>query len=535
MTATEEPPELAEEINGAWYRPGPSIDDFHESNAFVRVLVGGRGSGKTVGVAVDASRHCWRNAGAKVIVTRKTETSQVGSTIDTFAQCFQQMGDLYSAKSHGLFRIWNDGLTFRVPSAMAVQKLKEASLTRSQSDINQWVETEGEKYCGYIEFKGLPHVSAGESKLRGMECSMMVFVEGDQIEERAFNLAFACLRWKGADRSKCDRLGFIEDRSIILDTNPPSESHWIAQMETREKQKPEVERRMKFWHISTYENESNLPPDYIKDTILLPYEFNPPMIERMLYGRYADAYEGKPVYYAYSRDRHEAQNLGWPKGATMAVGMDVGTNNASTISAYRQAGQYLYWWFLREIIQIGSDTDRQCLELLQVLANEFPMWNEGGDVCPQTLFFCDPAAKNSAFTKSGPTSSALKVMHSHGIYPGMKTAAHLQPTIAAVNRLLQQKHTTDAGRTIWHFKIDTERCPSLARAFRGGYRYPTKDEPGYGNDQPLKGSLCEHLDHVADSGRYPIINVLDIAQESHDPGMTAKDRSVRAQEPTRTI
>lgn len=534
MTATAEPPQT--QANEEWYRAGPSISSFHQSDAFVRILLGGRGSGKTAAVGVEAARHIWQNAGAKVIIARKTETSQVGSTIDTLTWCFSQMGSYYDqAASHNLFRSWNNGLSFRLPSQLALQKLQEASLTIAKEDLATWVEQEGHKYCGRIEMKGLPHVSAGDSKLRGMECSMMVFVEGDQIEERAFNLAFACLRWKGTDPTKCDDKGFIRDRSIILDSNPPGEQHWIAKMEGREKTKPKSQRRMAFWHIHTKENEHNLPENYIRDTILTPYEFNPPMIRRMLEGQYADAYEGKPVYFAYSRERHERKIIGWPMGANMVIGMDMGVNNTSVISAYIAKNGRFNWWVMREVVLTGSDAERQSRELLNALSEEFPFWNTGTPSCPQCLFFCDPAARNRAGTSQGPTSSALKVLHSHQIFPGYKLNAHLQPTITAVNRLLQQHYQTDAGKTIWSFQIDPERAPELCSGLRGKYRYPTMGEPGWGSNKPIKGDECDGVDHVCDALRYAIINVLDIAQETHPSDMTTRQPATPSIEPPRTI
>lgn len=522
----------AQEEKPAFGTNGKSIEDFLWDGSFIRVLLGGRGSGKTRGLAQDITAHLWLNAGGKCIVARETQVSQDDSSIDTFWQYFETLGPAYQP-GLGLFKSWNNGRTFRVPSRMAVERMqRDCGSARDRATIADWLLKVGDSLCGYIEFRGLPDADKG--KFRGMECSYLALVEADQITKKQFDLSLACLRWKGADPETCDAKGFIRDRSVVLDSNPPSESHWIAQMEEEEKGKPEAERVMRFWHLSTYENEHNLPENYIRDTILLPYASNPPMLERMLYGRYADAFEGKPVYYAYRRNAHEAERLGWPRGATMVCSMDVGTNNATAISAYKQHGQHLYWWTLREIILTGSDTDRQCEELLKMLANEFPFWNAGGDICPQTLFFCDPAARNSAFTARGPTSSALKVMHSHGIFPGMKTGAHLQPTIAAVNRLLQQNHRTAAG-TVWHFKIDAEKCPTLTRGLRGGYRYPTKDEVGYGNDKPLKGDLCDHLDHPQDALRYGIINVLDIAQENHQGGMRSNTPAPTNPEPSRTI
>lgn len=232
------------------------------------------------------------------------------------------------------------------------------------------------------------------------------------------------------------------------------------------------------------------------DRIIQMHGPNSPFTRSALHGEFIELFDGDPVYYAYSQQVHEFDTLGWPHGALLIVGMDVGTHNASVIAAFKtdSAGRP-HLWVMREIILTGSDTDRQCVELLKVLATEFPFWNTGTQVCPQTLFYCDPAARNSAFTSRGPNASALKVIQSHGIFPGMKTAVHLQPSIAVVNRLLQQNFTTANGGVVWQFRIDKGKCPQLVRGMAGGYRYASVGQPTYGSDLPLKGALCDNLDH----------------------------------------
>lgn len=506
MTELLEPPadtteEQSTEMNMEWYRPSAAIQEFHLDTSFVRALIGGRGAGKTAAVCVESIRHCYENAGAKAIFARKTETSQVGSTIDTLLWCFAQLGDFYDpTRSHGLFRTWNDGLTFRVPSRLAIQKLHEASLTRSKSDLRTWVEQEGKKWCSEIQMKGLPHVSAGDSKLRGMECSMMVFVEADQIEERAFMLSFACLRWKGADPATCNRLGFIRDRSIILDTNPPGQAHWIAKREEAEEAKGNS--KMRFWHLCTDDNAHNLPPNYIEETIMLPYEGNAAMIERMRYGRYADAYDGKPVYYAYKVDQHEGRDLPWPKGAYLIRGHDVGTNAATIFSAYWLEDGTEYWHDLYEYYVEGSDTDSHAREVLKATELEFPFWNDR-TVCAGVQDFIDPAAANSSYTRQivvdgkSVKESALNIFRTYGIYPSfMTTARGLMETIGIVNRLLQKKDRRGAPV----YRVDTKGCPRLVRGYRGGYRWPPADEKGATENIPLKGLKCENLDHCFVAG-----------------------------------
>lgn len=528
----------------AFGEPGPSIKAFLRSSAFIRVLIGGRGAGKTVGLAEDITGHIFQNAGAKAIVARETEVSQADSSIESFWRYFESLGSLYSPGGPGLFRSWNNGRTFRIPSRLAIERMQiECAHMTTRAEIAKWIQTVGDKLCGYIEFRGLPNADKG--KFRGMECSYFAIVEADQVAEKQFQLALACLRWKGTNPETCDDKGFIKDKCVVLDTNPPSEQHWIAEFEKRQAELPEHDRVARFWHISTYENEHNLPENYIRDHILLPYAHNPAMIERMIWGRYADAFDGKPVIYAFQRGFHEwnpsrpGERMPWLHGARMIVSCDVGTNNYTCISAVKEHKGHTYWHCLREIYLTESDTDRQCLEMLRVLAEEFPFYNSNPQVCPEVRFACDPAARNKSFTKRGATESALAVFHSHNVFPAFKIGAGLNPSLAIVNRLMQQHHLEKRPDgsivTVHHFKISATGCPLLCRALRGEYRYPTREEPGYGSDQPLKGELCGHADHKVDGFRYGVIHVFGLGQETHSEAMTPRRPPPSNPEPTRSI
>lgn len=281
------------------------------------------------------------------------------------------------------------------------------------------------------------------------------------------------------------------------------------------------------------------------DRIIRQWGPNSPYTRSTLHGEFIEIFNGDPVYYAYNQQYHEQEELGWPNGATLVVGMDGGTHNASVIMAVKEdANKRTHIWVMREIILTGSDTDRQAVELLKVLANEFPFWNSLSPVCPQTLFFCDPALRNSAYTSRGPNSSALKVLHSHGIFPGYKVGLGLQPSIAVVNRVLQQHHMVEtidfktAAKTtkaVWHFQIDKNKCPVLCDGFRGRYRYPVSGEPGAGRDEPLKGEAASHCDHPQDGFRYGVNGILAIAEESHAGGMKSQAAERTNPEPARNI
>lgn len=506
-----------------WYKPGKSLREFHACNVPVRVLIGGRGSGKTTSVGVEVVGHCLHNAGAKVYILRKTQDSNEDTTLDTFEQCFQKLGTGFVDTGESLFRKTEGGKHFRIPSILAVKKFNEflAAGRRTKSDKIKWLDSVGNHLCSHLIFAGVPSSQYRATRFRGFECSMLVFVEADQLDSEDLDLGMACLRWKGADPSACDEKGFIKDTCVILDTNPPGTTHWIS---VREKQvikdhgldvKTYNTSSVKtstdcFWHIPTEENRSNLPDRYI-EKLEQQYRRNPAMRDRMLLGRYADAFDGQPVLFNFTQD-HSYERLCWPKGAYLIRGWDFGTTNAVIWSAYFTLGHYVdakgvrqpqeYWWDLLEYFAEQSDVGRQCIRVRELTEQYFPFWNDR-QICSGIKDFCDPAG---AAKKD--TGSSLKVLHSYGIYPAYARRG-LPETIELYNRLLDLKD--QHGNFI--YRIDKSNCPRLYTASCGGYRYPNVGEAGYGSDEPLKGLAAQNFDHLADASRYAKVGCLRILKE----------------------
>jgi phage terminase large subunit len=95
-----------EPLNLGWYKPGKSLSEFHACNVPVRVLVGGRGSGKTTSVGVEVIGHGLHNAGAKIYILRKTQDSNEDTTLDTFEQVFKECGTGFQETDISLFKRW---------------------------------------------------------------------------------------------------------------------------------------------------------------------------------------------------------------------------------------------------------------------------------------------------------------------------------------------------------------------------------------------------------------------------------------------
>lgn len=482
-----------------WYRPGEKIKQFHNSKARTRALIGGRGTGKTTAIAVEAIRHGLWNAGAKIYCLRKTQDSNEDTTLETFNQVFPSMGTAYVDTGISLFKKVEGGKVFRLPSVLAAKMFSQwqkMSPSATKQDKLRWLDTVGSRYCSWLFFAGVPEARYRASRFRGYECSLLIFVEADQLSKEDLDLGVACLRWKGADPETCDELGFIRDAGVILDTNPPSPRHWIAELERDSIGDPDIA----FWHLRTRDNAHNLPAGYVEG-LERQYRKQPAMYARMLEGEYAEAFDGSPVLHSFV-ETHAKRDLPWPKGAYLVRGWDFGTTQAVVFSAYWADGPDEYWWDLYEYFARQSDVDRQCKGVLEITNRVFPFWNER-DVCAGVKDYCDIAG--NAKTDKG---SSVDVLRTYDIFPGFCRIS-LPGSLAVYNRLLEKKDRF--GHLI--YQIDKDCCPMLYTASIGGYRYPVEGEPGFGGDEPLKGPKGGDYDHIADASRYAKFNSLRLIRQ----------------------
>ncbi len=485
-----------------WYKPGPSITQFHNSRALIRVLLGGRGSGKTTAIAVEAAlKHGWFIAGARVYILRKTEKANADTTGETFDQIFGMSGTAYRDTGDSLFKKIEGGRMYRIPSRMAFEEFKKFKQTNpNKAQVQAWLETTGNSLCSFILFSGVPTTSHRASRFRGFECSMLIFVEADQFDKDDVDMAVNCLRWKSPDPDVCDDRGYVKEMSMILDSNPPAPSHWIAKWEEAvAEEEAQDGMEVRFWHIHTEENASNLPPNYV-NILKRTYSKNPAMYARMVEGKYADAFDGDPVLWAFNQE-HVFSGLEFPIGAYLVRGWDFGTTNCVIWSAYWEENGIEYWWDLYEHFAIMSDTERQCRSVQDVTSTVFPYHNDRS-ICAGILDFCDPAGDARK-----DTGRSLSVLSTYKFFPGFRRAG-LQESIALYNRLLEKRD--QFGRHV--YRIDKDTCPKLYQASVGGYRYPSTGEPGFGSDEPLKGEPGGNYDHPADASRYAKFNALKLLQ-----------------------
>lgn len=495
-----------------WYMPSREIQQFHASEARIRLLIGGRNAGKTYGVAVEVMRHGFRNAGASVWVFRKTETSGKKTTIETFDKVMAQMG----LSSSPLFKRKREGTDVRIPSKKAIDLLNEAlaknpELADNKARLEEYIEEHIASYCSKIYHSGLKDENTSAEKLRGLSCSCVVLIECDLCELADVELATGAMRWRGPDNERWT------EYKIILDSNPPDTAHWLVGFERKYKAKgPKV---FDYWHLHTASNRHNQPIGFLENLEEI-YEGRPNHRKRFIEGQFADAYNGDPVLHNFNPTVHapnipkDARGLPFPKGAYLVRGWDFGGRNAVVWSAYwarrfmvdGKPEVFEYWWDLYENYMEGSDTDMQCQAVHDITDSVFPFHNDR-EICAGVLDACD--AQGDANTDLG---KSLDVLLKNGIV-GVSfnhRLRGLETSISIYNRLLSARDPD--GNPC--YRMDRKNCPTLYRASAGKYRYPDKGEPGSKSRHltPLKGEFCGHVDHVVDAARYSKVNFLRAAR-----------------------
>lgn len=490
-----------------WYHPPEKITEFHDSTAQVRFLLGGRGAGKSSSSAAEAVRHGFHIAGGRIIVLRKTKESQVATSVKTFNEVYSKEGYEDAGDGTSLFRKWDGGVIARVPSAVAIQKYNDfMKRGPRKTEVVNWIKAVGDRYCTYIEFKGIKDEKISENTLRGLECTMLILVEADMLTLDDFQMAQQCLRKKDAFDQH------VADRNCVVETNPPGPSHWIAQLEKahNEGEYPDYE----FWHLKTADNAHNLDPgdptakpprlSYL-ESLKRDYAGNPSMYARMVEGEYSEAHPGNPVFHRFNLAIHKAKELPWPQGAYLIRTWDFGVFNSVCWAAYwerKVRGMSCeYLWFMAEQYLEGSDVEQQCEQALKLTVSDFPFWNDR-DVCSGVQDYADPTGQ--ARTGHG-QKSYFDVLRSHGINPGYRYIDNA-PSIVLVNRALGERDPE--GNPM--IAIDEQACPLIIAACSGKYRYPAKGEAGFGasNAAPVKGEAADNIDHIADVFRYTIHNKL---------------------------
>ncbi len=459
------------EIN---YSAPPTVGSFIESEAFMRVILGPVGSGKTTGCIFDILKHCCQQAKGPDGI-RRTRFAIVRQT-------------LLQLKMTVLLDI----LSWLRP--IAEYKVSDQLVTISFGDVySQW-------YLIPLEEED------DQKRLLSMQLTGAWLSEAIEINVGLVDaIAGRCGRYPSAAEGGCTWFG------LIADTNTPIiGSPWHSMLELD---------RPPDWAV--FHQPGGLEPDaenlewllQSPETLKLPPEDprrraqgrtyyerlargkNPDWIERYVNAKYGEDPSGTAVFRgSFKRSFHVGKGLKPVNGYPLLIGQDFGRNPCSLIC---QADAFGRLAVLEEVVAEDIGLELHVTRYLKpVLYSDRYMGQRFAAVG-------DPSGISKGnFLEE----NSFDVLVRLGIPAFPAPTNNLDPRINAVEQLLLQQR--DGGPAIL---IDEERCPSLVRAMQGAYRFG-KTKAGETKPTPEKkhpwSDIADDLQYVCLAINSGLVNLI---------------------------
>jgi len=233
------------------------------------------------------------------------------------------------------------------------------------------------------------------------------------------------------------------------------------------RENPEMKARYAIIQASTYDNEKNLPVDYIPSLVeAYPKE----LIAAYLNGQFVNMKSGT-VYYAFDRRENNSKEV-IKKKEPLKIGMDFNVQHmAATVYIIRKNG----WHAVNELKEI-FDTPAMILEL----KHKFPDHHI-------TVY---PDASGDSRKSNNASTSDIKLLRDASFSIKVnKSNPYIKDRVMAVNKKFQEK-------TLW---VNVDACPTIATCL---------EQQNYGLDG-LPNKSSGH-DHQNDATGYPIAHEFPI-------------------------
>jgi phage terminase large subunit len=453
---------LDDDDKSLYYKPVPTAIKFHSSNLLVRGIIGPYGSSKTTSMLAEI---IFRSAEMPIYngkrysrwaIIRNTYAELESTTYVSWMSWFATLG--------------------------RVKRNKKPLLT---------VRHEFNDGKGDIELEILFIALDSESdirKLKSLEVSGLYINETSEIPYPIFEHSIS--------RAGRFMLNVYPKyfKTVIFDTNPPNERHWIFKKFETENiddfklfhQPPGLLKDKGGKWIANLEcdNIERLGDDYYLRMINNTEEF----IKVYALGQYGSVITGKKVYPEYNDDMHSNNALKINVELDTYVGIDFGLTPSAIFVQTNVYGQYLC---VKELIaeRLGIE---QFIEL-QLL----PFLSQSG--VKVTRYIGDPAGKMSSQTD---LKSCFDIFGQFGLHIDGAITNNITPRLEAVrvplNRLID-------GRP--QVQISREGCPHLREGMLGGYQYKklrigSSNEEIYDN-KPDKNTYS----HIHDALQYIFLHI----------------------------
>jgi len=461
------------------YYPTPTGKKFHNCRSKAKGIMGPVGSGKSVCCVLDLVQMAQEQEPqedgvrrSRWLITRPTYKQLVSTTIKTFQD-------------------W-------VPTSMCELKMSHSPI----DGLMKLDLPDGTKVEAMFWFMALDGPDC-ISDLKSLEITGAWINEARYVREDVMTtLIERTGRYPAVDDGGCTWSG------IIMDTNPPNNSHWYYKFAELKKpstwmffkQPPAVliDKFGKYYvnhdgdterGIAKAENIERLEKGYYQKQL----ETKKPMFIKVeLEGEYGFLIDGKPVWPMYRDNFHFSETpLSIYRGLPIIMGTDNGRTPATLICQMTPYGQLRV---LREFI--GTD----------IGANRFietkvkPLLNQDFAGMPRTNY-CDPACNQKSQTDE---FTVMDVWNKHGIRSVTAPCSNrIQPRLDAVeNRLMR---IVDSGSNECEPAIIIDpSCETLRRGMLGGYLFKIVQEAGV-NDRYKEEPSKNEFSHVCDALQYVCI------------------------------
>ena len=443
------------------YTPsGRTTDRFHLSEAFMRVIMGPLGSGKTTACCYEILRRaCSQNP------------DQRGVRPSTWLVCRNTIPELETTT----LRSWRQ----HFGTEMGAWKMT-APITHAW----RFPMPDGTRVEADIYFLGLDGEGA-DAKIRGMELTGAWINESKEVPKAVIDMI----------TGRVDRYPAKKIRNwsgIIADTNMPDEDHWLYDL--AEKRTPPnweffhqpgaVMKVGEEWVLNpSRENQEYLGENYYMNQVSGKAE---EWIKVFLAAEYGYVAEGRAVYPEYS-DTHHIAEFDFTPNIDLVVGADFGLVPAAVFAQEDAWGRL---WVLDELLPDQIGAKEFALSIKQFIARHYPGAKLGGA-------WGDPIG-NKRQVGDDDTLTTFQIMAANGFKcrpaPGNNELVLRREAVASMlTRLIDGKPGLIINR----------RCVRLRAGMAGKYCFK-RVATGRGDqyaDRPNKNNghsdVCESLQYLA--------------------------------------
>jgi hypothetical protein len=440
---------------------GKTLEEFFASDAFVKLLIGPFGGGKTAACAISLYHRAISQAPgsdgvrrSRGVVIRNTFRQLQSTVVPSWRSWFDDRFGTFSWSEP-----FSHALRFSLPDGTTVQ-----------SDIS------------FLALDG----PDSENKLRGLECTFAWINEAREVGKPILDFLLGRV-----GRYPPMRDGGPTWAGVVLDTNPPDSDHYLYKL--AEEHRPEnwavfkqpggIIRSGDKWIANpNAENLAHLPHGYYLNQIAGQSD---DWIRVHLAGEYGVFVPGRAVFPEYRDSVHCAREPLTPiPGLPLIIGIDLGLQACAVIGQRTAGGQ---WRVCDEMLTDGLGLARFGEMLGARLANWYPDFD-------QIELWADPAgaARSASDARTGLSVLSGAVGRPVRAASTNDLSVRLEAVRAPLNRMV------DGAPGFLLSPV----CPRLRKALAGGYHLRRIQVSGerYA-DKPEKD---EHS-HVSDACQYTLM------------------------------